>query len=238
MKYPLRSLKLYLANRSNVLGIPTIILALVVLITILIAVAVGVAIGFPITEHNNGQPIYNLGALTSVPGFLVATGVITVNRNFDMALAFGSTRRDFWVGTSIGFAITSAVTGLGAMLLMLIENLTDGYWIGAIAFNMPMLGDGNFLICFVVIFAVSMASLFMGAAFGTIYRAFGPTATTIATISTSVVLFLLLIVATWQRAAVWPWLVEHGAWSIAAIFGGLAAIGAIGSAAANRVATV
>lgn len=238
MKYVQRSLKLYLANRSNVLGVPTMILGLVVLITILISVAIGVAIGFPITEHNNGEPIYNMGALFSIPGFLISLGVIAVNRNFAMALAFGATRRDFWLGTSIGFVVTSVVTGLGALLLMTVEKLTNGYWIGAVAFNMPLLGDGNYLTCFVVIFATSLASLFIGAAFGTIYRAYGATATTATAIASAVALFGLIILATWQRATILPWFIEHGAWSIAAIMGGFAVIGALGSASANRAAIV
>ena len=238
MTYAKRSLKLYLANRSNVLGVPIMILGLVVLLTILIAIAVGVAIGFPVTEHNNGEPIYNMGAMFSIPGFLVSLGVVATNRNFAMALAFGSTRRDFWLGTAAGFAVTSAVTGLGAVLLMVVENLTGGYWLGAIAFNMPLLGDGNYLICFTVIFLTSMASLFIGAAFGTIYRAFGARTTTLTAIGVSIALFLLIIVITWQRAVIVPWFVENGAWSIVWIMAGLVAIGAVCSRIANRVAIV
>ena len=116
--YARRSLRLYLANRNYVLGVPVLTLGLMVVISILNAVIIGIGTGFPLSAQVQDGFRSNSGVIWAIPGFLVSVGVLAATRNFAMALAFGSTRRHFWLGTMAGFVATATVTGAAAMLLL------------------------------------------------------------------------------------------------------------------------
>jgi hypothetical protein len=114
-----------------------------------------------------------------LPGFLVSVGVLAATRNFAMALAFGSTRRHFWLGTTAGFVVTAAVTAAAAVLMLGLERLTGHWFVGAYAFDVAVLGNGNIAQTFSVTFVLALLSLTVGALFGTVLRAFGTKATAV-----------------------------------------------------------
>ena len=89
--YARRSLRLYLANRNYVLGVPVLTLGLMVVISILNAVIIGIGTGFPLSAQVQDGFRSNSGVILAIPGFLVSVGVLAATRNFAMALAFGST---------------------------------------------------------------------------------------------------------------------------------------------------
>lgn len=115
MIYTKRSLRLYLSNKVYVVGVPVITLGAMVLISVLIALVMGIVVGLPLPAEIAENYKGNAMALTSLPGFLISMGALVVNRNFAMALAFGSSRRSFWTGTAIGFCVTSFVTAAAAI---------------------------------------------------------------------------------------------------------------------------
>jgi hypothetical protein len=124
--YSRRSFRLYLANREYVLAVPIYTLGLMLLLSILIVIVVGIATGFPVSKDFEEGFRANSGAILSLPGFLVSVGVLAATRNFAMALAFGSTRRHFWLGTTAGFVVTAAVTAAAAVLMLGLERLITG----------------------------------------------------------------------------------------------------------------
>lgn len=238
MKNSWKSLRLYATSPSYVFGIPALIMGLMVAFSIVLLLIFGIVLGLPLPPEGATQMRYNMGAIFAVPGFMVSLGVMAVTRNFAMALAFGSTRRDFWWGTSIGFVLTSLVTGLCAVVLLGIERVTGGYGLGAWAFNVYFLGEGDYVLTFSVLFVISLLSLFLGAFFGTTYRAFGTVVTTVSAIGLGVLTLAAIAWVVWQRDAFLAWVADWEMWAGVMIGVVLLVLSAVGSFAANRLATV
>ena len=232
-----RSLRLYLSNKAYVVGVPIITLAAMVLVSVLIALVMGIVVGLPLPHDVEEGSRNNLGSLTALPGFLVSMGALAVNRNFAMALAFGSTRRNFWVGTALGFGLTSLVTALAAVVLLALESLTHGWFVHTHAFDVTAMGNGNYLKTFAMTFVLSALSLFLGALFGTVYRAFGASPTTVTAFALGIVVVGLVAVGVWQRVRVIAFLADWGLWAVVAILAALVAAVAAASYSANRLAT-
>lgn len=237
MKPSMRSLRLYLANKTYVVGVPAITLAAMVAFSILIALIMGIAVGLPLPAGVEEGFRNNVGSLTAVPGFLISLGALAVNRNFAMALAFGSTRRHFWAGTAMGFVATSLVTAATGVVLLALEKLTDGWFIHAHAFDVVAMGRGSYLKTFAMILVLSLLSLFLGALFGTVYRAFGTIATTLTAVALGIVLTGVVALGVWQRVRVFAYLADRGLWAVVAIVAALVVAAAAASYSANRLAT-
>jgi len=237
MKPSMRSLRLYLSNKAYVVGVPVITLLLMVLVSVFIALVMGIVYGLPLPEGVVEGFRNNLGSLTALPGFLISVGALAANRNFAMALAFGSTRRHFWAGTAVGFAVTSVVTSVAGVVLLALEKLTHGWFIHAPAFDVVAMGRGNYVKTFCMIFVLSLLSLFLGALFGTVFRAFGTVPTTVTAITMGVVLMGLIAVGVWQRVRVAAFFADWGLWAVVALVAALVVAVAAASYSANRLAT-
>ena len=238
MTYSRRSLRLYLSNKTYVVAVPVITLAAMVLISVLIALVMGIVVGLPLPAEAEVGFRSNIGSLTALPGFLVSLGALAVNRNFAMALAFGSTRRDFWCGTALGFTATSLVTAFTAVVLLALEKLTGGWFIHAHAFDVTAMGNGSYPKTFAMTLMLALLSLFLGALFGTVYRAFGTVATTVTAVTLGVVILGIVAVGVWQRDRVFAYLADWGLWAVVAILAALVAAVAASSYSANRMATL
>jgi len=143
MTHALPNLRLYLANRTWSVLTPIYILAIMTGITVVITAIIGIATGLPIPDDIRHDMRFNGGAIYCIPGFLISVGALAMNRNFSMALALGSTRRHFWIGTALGFVITSLTLGVGSLVGLGLERLTNHWFIGARAFDVTPLGMGT-----------------------------------------------------------------------------------------------
>jgi hypothetical protein len=238
MTYSSRSLRLYLSNKTYVVAVPVITLAAMVVISVLIALVMGIVVGLPLPAEAEEGFRNNVGSLTALPGFLISLGALAVNRNFAMALAFGSTRRDFWCGTALGFTATSVVTALAAVVLLALEKATHGWFVHAHAFDVAAMGNGNYLKTFAMTLMLALLSLFLGALFGTVFRAFGAAATTITATALGVAVMGIFALGVWQRERVLAYLADWGLWAVVAILAALVAGVAASSYSANRLATL
>ena len=238
LTYVRPNLRLYLANRSWALYTPIYILIGMTILSVLVGALIGIVTGFPLPEGDTVAMRYNAGAVYSIPGFLFSVGVLAMNRNFSMALAFGSTRRNFWFGSALGFVLTSLLVGLGSLIFLGLEFATDHWFINARAFDVDALGNGDPWLTFASMFVLSLVSLFAGAFFGTIFRAFGTVWTVVAAIVISVLTIALVAVLVWQWDAISDRLVGLGDWLSIIITLVLAILAAAGSYGVNRLATV
>ncbi len=236
--YSRRSLRLYLANRQYALAVPLYTLGLMVVISILIAIVMGIATGFPLSAATQEGFRANSGAIWSLTGFLASVGILAANRNFAMALAFGSTRRHFWLGTTAGFVLTAAVTGVGAVVALGLERLTGHWFVGAYALDVAVLGNGNVAQTFGVVFVLALLSMTGGAMFGTVYRAFGVRATALLGIASLVLIFLAVVLVVWRWSALEPLVAGWGAWAGVIVGAVLIVVTAVGSYAACQRASV
>ena len=237
--YVMRNLQQYLAQRQYSLFIPLEILALVFAISVVIVLLLGIKTGLPAPpDVREGQQSGNLGPVMSFPFFLISAGALCANRQFSAALAFGSTRRNFWIGTLLGFAVTSMITGAFALLGLGLELLTNHWWIGVYAFDVAVLGRGNPASTMAIITLLSMASLLIGATYGMVFRSYGPKTLTLALIGTGLVLVALLAAFIWKIDTVVRLFQPWGVWTIAAGAGIVAIVAAVAGYWVCRHATI
>lgn len=236
--YSQRAFRLYLANPMYVVGVPALTLAGMSALMILVALIAGIAVGLPLPPDVAAGFRTSLGPTLAFPGFLVALGALAVNRNFAMALAFGGTRRHFWFGTSLGFAATSLATAVSGVVLLGLEKVTDGWFVHVATFGVQALGGGDVPKTFTMLLLISLLSMYVGALFGTVYRAFGTRALVFAVIVSACVIALLLAVGVWQREWVTALVSDQGLWAVAATLAALVAGVATASYATNRLATI
>lgn len=235
---PMRSFRLTIYSPGSVLLVPLAILAMMVAISVVIVLIIGIKTGLPLSPQDSQGMTNNVGAILSIPGFLIALGAQTVNRQFATAMAFGSTRRDFWLGSSLGFLVVSLVTGIGSVLLLWLERATGHWFIGAHAMDVTTLGNGNAWQAFLTITAVSLCSMFLGAGFGTLFRAWGVRSVPVAAIGLGLVLCGGIALTVWQWDAWSPTLTRLGAWLIPIGTAALGLIASGGSFVANRRSTI
>lgn len=213
MQYVRRNLALYLTNRVNSFVIAPAILLMVAVIMIIIGLIIGIRTGLPLPHDVSEGFTYNQAVFWAVPGFLISHGALTANRGLAGSLAFGSTRRNFWAGTALGFVVTSLiVVGVG-LILLAVERAT-GYGVDVSFLTVTAMDNGNPLIVAVSLFLMSLMSLFAGMGFGGIYRAAGVIWTVI-----SVVAVVLLLLGLIAAVVAWPdfWfdlVAELGRWTI------------------------
>ncbi len=208
----------YLAEKQYSLFIPIYILVLYWTISVIIVLFMGIKAGLPLpTVMQESNATYNTGAIMSLPYFLIVVGALCVNRQFGAALAFGSTRRDFWLGTMMGFIITSSIIGVFTMLGLAAEQWTNHWWFGVYAFDVAVLGSGNYGIAWCTMFILSLVSLLIGATYGTVFRSFGAKTLTVAIVVTSVVTLGIFAIFIWQSTAIIAFFAPWGYWTISAV---------------------
>ncbi|AFV87952.1 hypothetical protein PACID_01010 [Acidipropionibacterium acidipropionici ATCC 4875] len=210
----LRSFHLTIFSAMSALLVPLVILVLMITVSVIIALIIGINTGLPLRDDVSMGMTYNMGAVFSIPGFLISYGALTVNRQFATAMAFGSTRRNFWIGSSLGFLVISLVTGVGSVLLMWLEKATGHWFIGARAMDVYTLGSGRAWQTLLTVTVLCLCSLYIGAGFGTVFRAWGAKVATAVAIGAGLVIAGAVALIVWQWDAWGPTLLEMGAWTL------------------------
>ena len=213
MQYARRNLALYLTNRLNSFVVAPAILVLVAILTVVIGLIIGIRTGLPLPQPVQEGFNNNLSVFWALPGFLISHGALTANRGFAGALAFGSTRRNFWAGTAMGFMITSLAVAAVGLVILAVEAAT-GYGVGASFLTIAALDHGSPLVVAMTLFLLSLMSLFAGMSFGGIYRAAGVIWTVV-----SIVAVVLVALGLIAAIVAWPgfWLglaSEIGRWTV------------------------
>jgi hypothetical protein len=94
-----------------------------------------------------------------------------MNFTFPLALGFGSTRRDFYLGSALTFTLLSAGYAVALTILSAIEDATNGWGIGGTMFTAIYFGGGTTPIWgrLIIFFCVMMFFFFVGAAVATVF---------------------------------------------------------------------
>jgi hypothetical protein len=80
------------------------------------------------------------GASTWVFVYMTVVAIQAMNLTFPLALGYGATRRDFYLGTALTFVLLSAMYAIGLTALSVIETVTDGWGLGGSMFSAPYFG--------------------------------------------------------------------------------------------------
>jgi hypothetical protein len=182
--------RLQFANPNRTLAVPLYILGGVVLLTVAISIAILRAGG-----TLDGAD-FNASVLWSVTGYTVAIGVQNVSASFPFALALGSTRRAFVLGNLASAFAQAAVVAVVAVLLLGLEHLTGGWFIGARALGTELLGDGNPAVLGGLMLLTVLTALSVGGVFAAAWVRFGargPLVLTLALAALGVLVLLLLL---------------------------------------------
>ena len=101
--------------------------------------------------------------------YLVVVGVQAISFGFPLALGFGVTRRDFYLGTASLLVLISAFNALAFAALTQLEQVTEGWWVDTYMFNALWLGiDGfwvdlfSFFVMQLLVFWSSLALAIVG----------------------------------------------------------------------------
>lgn len=233
-----RIVRLHCVNPAIYFGIPLIILAGAWLVTLIITGLIVAGTGQSLSFTANAGQRYSWAVL-SPQWYLVVVGVQAIAFTFSFALGFGSTRRDYWLGTSIMFVAVSAFFALLIAVLVQIEKATSGWFLGAHVFDALWYGIDGFGADFYTAFAMQLFVLFVGAGATSVYMRWRSRGMLILS---AVVLVLALafgavltFTASWP--ALWAWLGDIGIVGGFTIVLALAVVSAVGGYLVIRRAT-
>jgi hypothetical protein len=205
---------LQFANPARLVTIPLVILGAVVVVTS--------AVTFVLRQNGVGGELDSNGSVIwSLFGFIVAVGVQAVAVAFPLALALGSTRRTFTAGVLLTAALESALLTASALVLLGLELLTGGWFVGAHVLGDSTLGGGNALVLVAVMFLATLSALVAGAVFGAAwvrFGALGPLVLGVA-LAAAAVLALLLLAPSFAAlgSAFEPWWLAVAALVVVAV---------------------
>jgi hypothetical protein len=212
---PTDVLRLQYGNPHRMVGVPLYILGAVVLLTVAITVII-LRAGGSLQDAD-----FNASVLYSVLGYSVAIGVQNVSTSYPFALALGSTRRTFVLGNLLTSALQAAFVAVAAVVLLGLELLTSGWFVGAKALSSVLLGDGNPLVLAGTMLLAMLTALTVGGAYGASWVRFGARGPLLISVGIAVAVLLLLTVLIPNGAAIaaafQPWWIPGAAATVVAL---------------------
>lgn len=111
------------------------------------------------------------GASSWVFFYMLVVAAQAMNFTFPLALGFGSTRRDFYLGSALTFVLLSAAYSVALTILSAIESATDGWGLGGKMFTAIYFGGADLVIWqrLIIFFCVMLFFFFVGAAVATVF---------------------------------------------------------------------
>ncbi len=184
---PTDVLVLQYAMPTRMVVVPLGILVAVVVVMVAVTIAI-------VRGGGSGDDLeYNGAVAWSLFGIVVSIGVQSVSVMFPLALALGTTRRTFTAGTLLTAAAESALLTLAALLLLGIERLTGGWFVGARVLGDATLGGGNPLLLIAAVFGGSLTALAVGGLYGASWVRFGARGPAVIGLGTALVVVLALL---------------------------------------------
>ena len=198
-----RIVRLHCVNPSIFFGVPWLILGGAWAVTMVIALIINSA-GASAEDLDGMRYSW---AVLSPQWYLVVVGVQAIGLTFSFALGFGTTRRDFWLGTSAMFVIVSFLNGVAIATLVQIEKATDGWGIGIAMFDSLWYGQQGWLTDFYTTLAMQLLVLFLGASVTTVYMRWRMRGMLILLFSAIALLLAFIAIATFTSswAALFEW---------------------------------
>lgn len=161
------------------------------------------------------------GASTFIFVYMTIVAVQAINGTFPFALGLSVTRRDYFLGTTLGFIALAAIFATGLAILAALEEATSGWGVGGRMFTAVYFGDGTWYERYFIFFALLLFFFFVGAAAATVYVRWKSVGLTISLVVPALLLIGLgaLFTVTDSWPAVWEWFAANGwtgsyAWSL------------------------
>ena len=158
--------RLHMISKNTFIVIPWLILAGAMVVSLVIPLLLAFN-GVAREDFEKGA--VNSWAVLSPMWYLCAVAVLAIAQFFSFSLGFGVTRRDFYLGTSLVFVMSSIATGAVLATLGVIEKATDGWGLGARMYTALFFDQGSWGANFFLFTVIQLGILFVGAAIATIY---------------------------------------------------------------------
>lgn len=202
--------RLHLVNRWTYLELPWIIMGVAFTATIAIWMILR-------SVEVTGIGVAS-GTVSSIFIYLMVAAIMSVNLSFPFALGFSVTRREFYLGTSLTFALISAGNAIILTALAAIETASNGWWLNGQIFTILAASNGSLLDYWFVFFALQLFCCVVGAAIATVYMRWRITGMVVFWIVLAVALVggVALITYTESWGAIGQWLNASGAVGLSA----------------------
>jgi hypothetical protein len=204
MNRTLNVVRMQFINRMTYIWIPLIILGSSFLITLAI---------YAILDAADVDGAKFGGGAQAPLWYFLAVGIQALTLTFPFSQAMSVTRREFYLGSLLTAAITSAVLAVIFVLGGLIETATNGWGMNGYFFALTWIWDAGPLLAGVFYFVLAMLFFVIGFATATIFKRFGTLGVMIVLIGFGV----LLVAALWLvgQANAWAdvfiWFADLGA---------------------------
>ncbi|WP_417563130.1 hypothetical protein [Microbacterium sp.] len=212
----LKVVRMQLVNKMTYIWIPLIIFVSMVVITLAI---------FGIVRSAGGDVAMYGGGAQAPLWYFAVVGIQALTLTFPFAQAMSVTRREFFFGTLLTAAITSAILAAMFVIFGTIETATHGWGMDGWFFALPWIWASGVGAAALFYFVTAML-IFVAGFFGaTVYKRFGSLGLTV----TLVGLAVLLVAALWIVGRLNAW---------APVFTWLAGLGTVGLSLWMLVLTV
>lgn len=181
--------RMQLVNKQTFVWIPLIILGGTLAFTFLVW-----------TMLPPGAVKYGGGAQAPM-WYFFAVGIMGMTQTFPFSQAMSITRREFFAGTLLTAALTSAILTAVFVIGGLIEEATSGWGMNGYFFYLDWIWSAGPVVAGAVILFMTMTFFVTGFAIATIYKRFGPMVLTIILVG----LGLLLVGALWLIGRLNAW---------------------------------
>lgn len=163
--------RLHAANPFTILWTPLIVLGLIFAANWVIWWIIRTAApANPESVADVSQGFQYSGATLWIFVYMMVIAIMAMNFSFSFALGFGSTRRDYILGTGLAFVGLAVFFSLVYILLSGIETWTNGWGLGGAMFNSIYFGiDSPWWLRLFHVFALFLFFFASGSAFGAMY---------------------------------------------------------------------
>jgi hypothetical protein len=162
-------IRLYFTNPMTIAVTPFLVLAAIFIVNIAIWVMIDIAAP---NDPDAAEGFSYSGATAWIFFFMAIVAIQAMNNTFRLALGYGATRRDFYLGSTAVFLLMSAIFTAAIAILGLIESATDGWGLGGRMFTPVYFGEG-WPVRIVVILCLFLFFTFTGSAFGAVFVRWG-----------------------------------------------------------------
>ncbi|MGX1933524.1 hypothetical protein [Microbacterium resistens] len=201
MSRVLNVVRLQLVNKQTFLWVPLIVLGASAVVSIVIYAMIP-----------TDAPKYGGGGQAPLWVFF-AVGLSALTMTFPFSQAMSITRRDFFAGTMLTAVLGSLVMALVFVVGGLIEQATGGWGVNGYVFHLPWVWEAGPVAAGLTYFTLALFFFVVGFTGATVYKRWGATITTMASLVPVVILvglaFLVTRMELWGN--VWEGILHLGA---------------------------
>ncbi|MCJ1699325.1 ABC transporter permease [Rathayibacter festucae] len=159
--------RLHLANPATLLATPLAILGAIFVGSLIIWLLVLRMVGVPVAGGDSGVQI--TGGTTFIFIYMLVVAVQATNVTFALALGYGSTRRDYSLGTALTFVGLSAAWTVLYSTMSALEQATNGWGLGGYMFRAAAYSDVSWLAQTFATFSLFLFFFFAGSAVAAVF---------------------------------------------------------------------